>query len=310
MRARHTLLAAAGILALAAGLAACSSDDPLAPATSGSTSTAPGTVIVGSANFTESEVLMDLYGLALENAGLTVTYKPSIGAREAYVAAIEDGSLDIVPEYTGNLLGYLDPSATATSSDDVLAALPAALPATLSILTPAAAEDKDSLNVTKELATANGLSTIADLAKVKGLRLGANAEFEERPYGIPGLRSVYGIDDVDFVAINDGGGPNTVKALTSGKIDVADIYTTTPAIAENGLVTLQDPENLIAAQNVVPLVATRVKNDTVTAALDAVSAKLTTEDLLAMNARTSGDEKADPKTVAKDWLTQQGLIGG
>lgn len=307
MRARPLALAALAALALTS-IAGCSSSDPLKATASGTSGGDVTSVTVGSANFAESELVMDLYGLALEDAGLKVDYKPNIGARETYVAAVEDGSIDIVPDYTGNLLGYLDPDSTATSREDVLAALPAALPDTLSILQPADAEDKDSLNVTEEFATAHGLKTIADLAGAGHVRLGANAEFEERPYGIPGLEKVYGVKDVDFVAINDGGGPNTVKALTSGKVDVADIYTTTPAIAENGLVTLEDPENLIAAQNVVPLVATRVRTDTVTKALDAVSAQLTTADLLAMNGRVSGDEKADPKDVAKDWLVSKGLL--
>ena len=297
--------------ALSLALASCASGDPLSPGSSatGTASEAPNSVTIGSAAFSESEVLMYVYGAALEHSGMTVNYQPSIGSREAYIPALQDGSIDIIPEYTGNLLTYFEPDATATTAADVEAALADALPDELRILEPAAAEDKDSLNVTAEFAEEHGLVSIGDLAGVGRFALGANPEFAERAYGIPGLERVYGLTDIEFVAINDSGGPATVKALLDGQVQVADIYTTTPAIEENGLVTLEDPEGLIAAQNVVPLVADRVQSASVESTLDAVSAQLTTADLRAMNARVSGDEKADARTAAEDWLRERGLAG-
>lgn len=300
-------LAAASLL-----LAGCSGGDPLAaPGATTPASGAGTTVKIGSANFPESEIVAELYAQALEENGFTVERRMQIGARDVYVAAVQDGSIDLVPEYTGNLLQYFDAEATAKTSEEVAAALATAAPEGLTVLTPAPAEDKDSYNVTKEFSDTHGITSLADLTKFSGtLRVGGNPELAQRPYGPKGLTEVYGFpaDRIEFTAISDGGGPLTVKALLDGDVDVADIYSTTPAIAENGFVTLADPENLIVAQNVVPLMSTRVTDAKVVTVLDAVSAQLTTEDLLAMNGRNSGDEKASPADVAEDWLESKGLI--
>ncbi|WP_332641711.1 ABC transporter substrate-binding protein, partial [Aeromicrobium sp.] len=175
-------------------------------------------------------------------------------------------------------------------------------------LDASAAEDKDSLNVTADFAAKNNLKTIADLKGVKDLKLGANPEFKTRAYGIPGLEKVYGITGIKFTAISDGGGPATLKALLDGKIDVADIYSTTPSILANKLVTLEDPENLIAAQNVLPLINEKKASDKVEDVLDKISAALTTEDLLDLNSKNQGADKTAPATLAKEWLTDKGLI--
>jgi osmoprotectant transport system substrate-binding protein len=186
----------------------------------------------------------------------------------------------------------------------VNAALGKAVPAGLTVLKPAPAEDKDSLNVTAAFAEENGVKTIADLAKVDGLRLAANPEFKQRAYGIPGLEKVYGITGIAFTPISDGGGPATVKALVSGKVDVADIYSTTPSISANKLVTLEDPKNLIAAQNVVPLIRKDKATAEVTRVLDAVSAALTTEELLELNEANQGEDKEAPAALAKEWVAE------
>jgi osmoprotectant transport system substrate-binding protein len=300
-------LAAATTLGLS--LAACGSDDPTeassdAPKSSSSTDT----ITVGSAAFPENEILAEIYAQALEAKGVKVEKKLNIGAREVYVKALQNGEIDLVPEYSGNLLTYFDPEATATSAEDVDAALDDALPEGLEVLEPSAAEDKDSLNVTSDFAAANNLKTIADLKNVDGLKLGANPEFKTRSYGIPGLEKVYGITGIEFTALSDGGGPATLKALLDGKVDVADIYSTTPSITENDLVTLEDPESLIAAQNVLPLINEKKASNTVKEVLDAVSAELTTQDLLDLNGKNQGDDKTAPDVLAKEWLTAKGLI--
>jgi len=240
----------------------------------------------------------------LEAKGFTVKKQLNIGAREVYIPALKNGEIDLIPEYTGNLLTYLDPKATASAPDDVNAALGEAVPSGLTVLKPAPAEDKDSLNVTAAFAKEHGVKTIADLAKVKGLRLAANPEFKQRAYGIPGLAKVYGITGISFTPISDGGGPATVKALVSGKVDVADIYSTTPSIAANKLVTLEDPKNLIAAQNVVPLIREEKATAEVTDVLDAVSAALTTDELLELNEANQGEDKEAPAALAKEWVAE------
>jgi osmoprotectant transport system substrate-binding protein len=119
---------------------------------------------VGSANFPGNVLLADIYAAALKQAGATVKTKLNIGSREAYLPGLKDGSIDLIPEYTGNLLQFLDKTATATSSDDVFAALQKAVPAPLTVLDKSAAEDKDAIVVTKATADKYKLSSIADLA--------------------------------------------------------------------------------------------------------------------------------------------------
>lgn len=300
-------------------LTACSGGgDPLAgggdDSSSGSSSDGggdSGSVIIGSANFTESEIIANLYAIALEDAGVEVETKFQIGSREAYIPALQDGSIDLIPDYTGNLLRFLDTEATATSAQDVDAALPAALEAEgLTTLEPAPAEDKDAVVVTAETAEHWDLTTIADLAPYNAeTKFASNAEFAERPSGLPGLKALYGFEPVEFVAIADGGGPATVAALLDGTVQAANIYTTTPAIEENDFVVLEDPDANFAAQNVVPVLNADKVTDQITEVLDAVSAELTTEDLLALNGKVSGDEKLEPSVAAREWLEEKGLIG-
>jgi osmoprotectant transport system substrate-binding protein len=262
---------------------------------------------VGSASFPESEVLAEIYAQALQAKGIDASTHLDIGQREAYIGALKDGSISLFPEYTGNLLTYFQPNATQTAPDDVLTALKAALPDTLTVLTPAAAEDKDSYNVTADFAAKHHLTSIADLKGISGLSLAGNPELKTRSYGVPGLQKVYGISGIKFTAISDSGGPATLKALTSGKVDVADIYSTTPSITQNHLVTLTDPQHLIAAQNVIPLIRKDHDNATVDQTLDAVSAKLTTQSLLDLNAKLNGPSKPKASDVAAQWLKDNGL---
>jgi len=302
----------AGLAAAALGLAlsACGGDPTSDDSSSsdGGGSSSSDSITIGSAAFPENEIIAEIYAQALEADGVKVSKKLNIGAREVYIPALESGEIDLLPEYSGNLLSYLDKDATATVEADIETALADALPDGLEVLTAAPAEDKDSLNVTPEFAAENNVASIADLKNVDGLKLGANPEFKERSYGIPGLESVYGITGIDFIPISDSGGPKTLKSLLDGDIDVANIYSTTPSILANKLVTLEDPDNLIAAQQVIPVINSDKASDEVKTTLDKVSAALTTEDLLDLNSKNQGDDKTAPDVLAKQWLTDKGLI--
>ena len=301
-RSRGIIAGIAVAAAAALALAGCSNSTSLGGGTPSKTS-----VVVGSANFPENVTLAYVYGQALAADGVTVSYKVNIGARAAYIPALQNGEIDLVPEYAGSILSYLDKTANAKSGDDVKTALDSALPKGLTALDFSPAADSDSINVTPEFAKANNLTSIADLANVSGkVIVAANPEFETRPDGLPGLKSVYGLSNLTFQAINDGGGPATLKALLDNTVQAADIYSTTPSILDSKLVTLTDPKNLFASQQVVPIV-TASKASKISALLNKISAKLTTKDLLDFNKRTGGDEKADPKTVASDWLKANGF---
>jgi osmoprotectant transport system substrate-binding protein len=261
-----------------------------------------GTIIVGSQDYYSNEIIAEIYSQALEEAGFTVTRNFRIGQRDAYLPALEGGEVQVFPEYTGNLLQFYDPETTATKSDDVYAALAEALPEGLAVLDQSPATDQDSYNVTQEFADEHSLASIGDLANVDTpLILGGAPELEERPYGPSGLESVYGVS-VAFQATGD----TTVDSLTQGVINVANVYSADPRIESAGLVTLEDPEGLFLASNVVPLVSADVAED-VADVLNPISAALTPEGLVAMNVE-SVDQQKSAADIATEWLQGNGFL--
>ena len=295
-------LAAAGLALTACG----DGGDALAPAATSSTSAAADTIVVGSANFPESVLLAQMYASALKAKGVNVSTKLNIGSRETYIPALQDGSIDLLPEYNGALLSYFSKSPKATDSEGVYAELKAALPKDLMLLEQSTAEDKDTLTVTKETAAKYQLKSIADLAgKSQNLTIGAAPEFKTRRAGLVGLKEVYGLTFKEFKPL-DNGGPLTVNSVKDGKVDIGNIYSTDSSIEVNDFVSLEDPKSLFLAQNIVPVITATKATPTVTAALNALSAKLTTDVLTAELKKVQVD-KADPATVAQDWVKANGL---
>jgi osmoprotectant transport system substrate-binding protein len=289
------------------GVAACGSgsNDPLATGASASKA-APGSVVVGSANFPESALLAEIYAGALAAKGVKVDKKLNIGSRETYIPALKDGSIDLIPEYTGVLDQYFNKNAKATTADAVYAELKAAVPATMTVLNKSAAEDKDAVVVTKETAAKYKLKSIADLApQAKNLTLGGPPEWKTRPTGVPGLKKVYNLEFKTFRPL-DAGGPLSVQALKNGQVDAVNLFTTDPSIADNGFVILNDPKSLFAAQNVVPLITKSKVTPEITAALDAISAKLDTATLGQLVKEVVVDKK-DASVVAKEFLAKNNL---
>ena len=309
---RSSLIArSAAALAAALLLTACGGGgDPLASGGSGQTSggAAPtDTIVVGSANFTESQILAEIYAQALEAKGVTVEKRLNIGSREAYIPGLQDGSIDLIPEYTGVLLQYFDKTAEQTASEEVYTALQGVVPGNLTVLEKSAAEDKDAVVVTRETATRLNVRSLADLGPQCGqLVFGGPPEFQERPDGIPGIQSRYACGFREYRSL-DAGGPLTVAALRNGDVQAANLFTTDASILANDFVVLEDPQSNFAAQNVLPLINKAKANETVTQTLNGISAKLTTENLTALNAEAAGDAKPSPETVAKNWLSTNGL---
>jgi osmoprotectant transport system substrate-binding protein len=268
---------------------------------------APGdTIKIGSANFSESTLLATIYADALQAKGVKVDQTPPLGSRETYIPALKDGSIDLIPEYTGTLLQYLNPQATESSADDVYAALKKTVPAPLTVLDKSAAEDKDAVVVSRAVADRYNAKSIADLAPHCGeLVFGGPSEFETRPDGIPGIKKTYNCAFKSYLSLDTG--PVTVKAVTDNTVQAADIFTTNPAIEENNLVALEDPKNNFAAQNVVPLINSAKASEQVKQVLNAISAKLTTAALVDLNRQLNAPDKPDSSTVAKAWLSQNGL---
>jgi osmoprotectant transport system substrate-binding protein len=305
MKPTRTILAAAAVGVLA--LAGCGGGgDPLTEDTEAPPKAGGDTITVGSANFPEAVLLGEIYAGALEAKDVKVQKKLNIGAREAYIKGLEDGSIDLVPEYTGNLLLYFDEQSKATKPDEVYTELQSAVPENLTVLEMSSAEDKDAVVVSKETADEYGLKEIGDLAPhAKDLVLGGPPEWKTRQNGLPGLKEVYGLDFKSFSTL-DVAGPVTVAALKGGRVDAANLFTTQSAIAANDFVVLDDPKLLFTAQNVVPLMVKSKASDNVAEALNGVSAKLDTDQLRDLVARVEVD-KENAATVADDWLGENGL---
>ncbi|MBV8965806.1 MAG: ABC transporter substrate-binding protein [Mycobacteriaceae bacterium] len=292
---------------LTAGLVGCGSSNPLG---GGPASGDLKSITVGSADFPESKIIAEIYAQALETNDFKIRRQFGIGSRETYIPAVKDHSIDLIPDYTGNLLQFFDPKTTATGPDAVVLALLRVLPGDLSILTPSPAADTDTVAVTRDTAAKWNLKTIGDLAAHSAdVKFGGPSEFLNRTEGLPGLKKNYGLDisPANFVAINDGGGPATVRALVDGKVTAADIFSTSPAIPQNSLVVLEDPKNNFLAANVVPLVSSQKMSDQLKTVLDAVSARLTTEDLIELNATVSGNAGIDPDQAARKWIQRNGF---
>ncbi|MDT5347127.1 MAG: osmoprotectant transport system substrate-binding protein [Mycobacterium sp.] len=304
-RALSATVPAAVWLATVCLVAACSNSDPLGPETRSLKS-----IVVGSGDFPESEIVAEIYAQALQANGFEVGRRMGIGSRETYIPALKDHSIDLVPEYIGNLLLYFAPDSTATMLDAVELELYKRLPGDLSILTPSPASDTDTVTVTNGTAAMWNLKTIADLAAHSAdVKFGAPSAFQTRPSGLPGLRQKYGLDisPGNFTAINDGGGAVTVRALVEGRVTAANIFSTSSAIPQNHLVALLDPEHNFLAGNIVPLVNSQKKSDRLKDVLDAVSAKLTTEGLAGLNAAVAGNSGIDIDQAARNWVRGNGF---
>ncbi len=303
---KRTTSAVALLAASILGLTACGSDDPLAadtPAASASGGSSGAPIVVGGANFSESTLLAEIYAGALNAKGIDASTKTNIGSREIYLRALEDNSVQVFPEYTGALALFYDKTFTGTDPDEVYAKMQEVIPDTLVALDKSAAEDNDTIAVTKETAEKYSLKTIEDLAPVaKDLAISGPPEFGERTQGIPGLKDTYGLEFKSFRPLT---GQAIVQALKNDQVQVANIFSTDPAIAANGFVSLEDTKKLYGSQNIFPLVRAD-RADEVKETLNAVSAKLTTDAIADMLKQTDIDKK-DPKAVATEFLSSNGL---
>ncbi len=295
---KKTLIPATAVALLGiSALSGCASEDPLGADTQGAPPSAEPsteTIVIGSQDYYSNEIVAELYAQSLENAGYSVDRQFRIGQREVYLPEIEDGKIDLFPEYSGNLLQYWAPDAAARLGGDVFQKLVQVAPAGLTILDQVDAADQDSCTVRRSFAEEWDLSTIDDLAKVSDpMTLGGNSELETRPYGPAGLKDIYGVE-VAFTPIEDAGGLLTIKALTDGSIQLANIYTADPAIAANDLTVLDDTKGLFLASHVVPVASERL-DDGAVAVVNSVSAALSAEDLVLLNARSVDEELLLPQ---------------
>ncbi|MBX7552398.1 ABC transporter substrate-binding protein [Streptomyces sp. NPDC004232] len=307
---RRTVLGGLFAVASVPALSACASGVTSlngSGSAAGGGGSSKGGVTIGTANFTENQVLGYLYAAALQGAGVKTTVRPNLGTREIVIPALRGGDIDLLPEYQGALLNYLAPKATATESGEMQNTLTQALPAGLQVLPYGMAEDSDAFVVTSETAKKYGLTSLADLKKQNGrLVIGAAPEVKKRQVGAVGLKDVYGVEFKEFKSL-DSDGPLVKGALKKGDVDVANLFTTDTDIKANGWVVLTDPEHLIPSQHIVPLIADRKADDTVRKALAKLGNLLTTAQLTELNRQVDTDKK-DPQDVADAYARQHGLV--
>lgn len=299
------------LAATATLVAGCGSDST----TSGSTTTAAAAkekVVIGIQDFGESKILAQIYGQALAGAGYSVSYKELGGFRKLVYPALESGDINFTPEYAASALEFLNQNAGEASSDtDATAAKLRERLKTKNLVAFAAAPaiDTNSLVVTRATATKNSLTRVSDLAG-KNLKLGGPQDCPTNPGCIPGLKKVYDIDFSSSFTPLDGGGPLTKQALAGGAIDVAIIFSTDSSIKDKDWVRLEDDKKLFSADNIIPVLTAALAGaggESLESLVDKVSAAITTEKLVSLNARFDVD-KDDPETIAKDFLSGEGLL--
>ncbi|HEU4910566.1 MAG TPA: ABC transporter substrate-binding protein [Actinomycetes bacterium] len=298
----------AGLLAVALTAGACQGDEaPPGPAARGDTS-----VVVASFSFPESGLLAEIYAQALEAAGVPVRREPDLGPRELVLPALRQGLVDVVPEYLGTALATVAPGVDVDIRD--VAAVRAALDRSLlrwglRTLRPAAASNQNGLVVERTTARRLGLRSVSDLRPVaRDLTLGMTPECPTRQYCLLGLRRVYGLTFGDALAFDTES--QRAQALDQQVVDVALMFTTDGRLAVGDLVVLADDRNLQPAENVVPVVSTRVVRrygDRLVQTLERVSARLTTANLVFLNWRVSVAGK-DVAGEARGWLRRHDLL--
>lgn len=266
-------------------------------------------ITVASFNFAESELLGELYAQALEGAGLPVDRQLRLGARELVAPAVEQGLVDVVPEYVGSALAFLSPvEPTVRDTAEARRRLQEVVGDDVVVLEPAAAQDQNGFVVRRKTAAEHGLRRISDLIPVAStLVFGGPPECATRRLCLGGLEDVYGLRFQAFRPL-DSSGPLTLAALLGDRVDVALLFTTSGSLADEDVVLLEDDRHLQPAENVVPIVRRAVldRHGTgVAAALDAVDAQLDTATLVALNRRVDAGEPVT--AVAASWLRERDL---
>ncbi|MEW5990204.1 MAG: ABC transporter substrate-binding protein [Chloroflexota bacterium] len=305
MRSRRMLALGASLLVL---LSACGTGGGSKP-----------TIKIGSDGFYESQLVAEMYAQVLEKAGYTVERSLALGARKVTSPALEGGQIDLKPEYIGSGLGYYDASKPSGDADANAAALQEILSGKgggITVLDYSPGEDTNAFVVRPDTAAKFSLTTMSDLAAVQDeLTWGLPPECETNPLCAGALTDTYGIDfppaNLEALAACDA---PIAEALQNGAVDVAELCSTQPAIAQFGFVVLEDDKQTQPAENLAPIVRNdflaKLSSSDKTAfekLLNDVSAKLTTEVLTELGVEVAVNQK-DVADVARDFLTEQGLL--
>jgi osmoprotectant transport system substrate-binding protein len=311
--ARRVLATGSAVTALALSLAACGGSD--LEKKGGSGGGGKGSLVVGSAGFTESKILAELYSGVLSKAGYDASVK-KVKNRELYAPELEKGRIDVVPEYAATMAEFLNakkngakakPVASSDTDKTVDALRELATPRGLKVLDPGKAVDQNAFAVAESYAKKHDLKTLSDLGKSKqSVTIAAGDECETRPFCRPGLEKTYGID-VKGIDPKGVGTSQAKQAVKDGKDQLVLTTTTDATLSQFGLVLLKDDKKLQNADNIVPVVnAKDAGGKKVKEALRKLTDTLTTKDLTELNRKVDQD-RAKPEDVAKEYLKRKGL---
>lgn len=272
-----------------------------------------GSIVVASFDFSEGELLSDLYAVTLKGHGYPVARAFGLGPREIVEPALQQGRVDLVPEYLGTALQFvtLGKADVSRGRSSLYRQLQRALrPKGVDTLALSSAQDQNGIVVSEATAARYNLRKISDLRPVASkLIFGGPPECPTRPFCLPGLEKTYGLHFKRFEPL-DAGGPLTVRDLETGQIDVALLFTTDPNIVAKNFVLLRDDRKLQPADNIVAVVRRRVLKERgggVIRLIDSVTRKLSTETLRRLNAKVEL-EGTSTRQVAKGWLSREGII--
>jgi osmoprotectant transport system substrate-binding protein len=302
------IVAAACLLAVASACGGGNDDS------ASSASALPGegkpAVTLGTKDFLEQFILGELYAQALEARGYTVNLKKNIGATEVVDDALTEGEIDAYPEYLGVAVAVVAGDTEPLSSDEETyeraKEFYESRGEAISEQTPFS--NVDAIATTADFAEENDLGSIADLAGLEGVRLGARPEFADRFQGLRGMREVYGLMDVEFVGLAQG---TAYGALDDGTVDAINVFTTDPQLRHGAYAVLDDPENIFGFQHVA-LVVDREKlealgGDEFMAVVNKVNEVLTDDAISEMNEAVFLDEQPEDE-VARAFLERNGLL--
>jgi osmoprotectant transport system substrate-binding protein len=295
------LLAAVGALALAS----CGDDNGETGTASGGSDEAAAVIRISGQDFSEQKTLGHVYAQFLRAQGFEVDLQDPIGSRDQLFDALTGDRIDLILDYSGSAVVFLEGEASGDPDATYEALVPLLEAKGLEASAPSEAFNANALVALASWAQDNGVTAISDLSGVDGsLTLGGAAECAQRAECLVGYQDVYGLD-LQFKVVDYG--PPLVAALQANEIQVAQYGSTAPEIAAGTIVELEDDLELQDAQNVVPVFRSAISSAALLAALDELSAAISTDDLAAWNQATDVD-KEDPIDVATAWLEDQGLI--
>jgi len=273
--------------------------------------TLSGTVKVGTKDFTEEFIVGNMYKLMLEQAGAKVDYKENLGGTPVCQAAMQKGDIDLYPEYTGTgLFTVLHQQTIGLTAQQTYDMVAKGYKDQFNFvwLAPAPMNDTQALAMTMAGSQKFGVKTISDMvAKASQLTMIGPPEFQTREDGIPGIMKVYGAFKLkNYIPVDPA---LKYQGLTNGQADVAVAFGTDGQIAADNLVVLQDDKNLFPISQITPVVRQQALTATpgIMAVLNAVSPMLTDKVMSTLNYEVDG-KKREPAAVAKEFLTNQGLL--